>query len=58
MIRFIERLSEKEEGLMEWFSTPTISSARAEQLKAELVALPEILPKPFTLEWATVQNGN
>jgi len=33
MIRFFERLSEKDEGRMEWLSTHPMSTARAERLK-------------------------
>jgi len=55
MIRFFERLSEKDEGRMEWLSTHPMSTARAERLKAELAALPKILPAPFTFDWKQVQ---
>ncbi|MGH7183945.1 MAG: M48 family metallopeptidase [Nitrospiraceae bacterium] len=55
MIRFFERLSEKDEGRMEWLSTHPISTARAERLKAELAALPKISPAPFTFDWKQVQ---
>jgi beta-barrel assembly-enhancing protease len=55
MIRFFERLSEKDEGRMEWLSTHPMSTARAERLKAELAALPKQLPEPFTFDWKQVQ---
>jgi len=55
MIRFFERLSEKDEGRMEWLSTHPMSAARAERLKAELAALPKKLPEPFTFDWKHVQ---
>jgi hypothetical protein len=55
MIRFFERLSEKDEGRMEWLSTHPMSAARAERLKAELAALPKKLPEPFTFDWKQVQ---
>jgi len=55
MIRFFERLSEKDEGRMEWLSTHPMSTARAERLKAELAALPKTLPAPFTFDWKQVQ---
>jgi Zn-dependent protease with chaperone function len=55
MIRFFERLSEKDEGRMEWLSTHPMSAARAERLKAELAALPKNLPEPFTFDWKQVQ---
>jgi Zn-dependent protease with chaperone function len=55
MIRFFERLSEKDEGRMEWLSTHPMSTARAERLKAELAALPKTLPEPFTFDWKQVQ---
>ena len=55
MIRFFERLSEKDEGRMEWLSTHPMSTARAERLKAELAALPKTSPEPFTFDWKQVQ---
>ena len=56
MITFFQRLSEKDEGRLEWLSTHPMSSARAERLKAELAAFPKRSPEPFTFEWATVQS--
>jgi Zn-dependent protease with chaperone function len=55
MIRFFERLSEKDEGRMEWLSTHPMSAARAERLKTELAALPKNSPEPFTFDWKQVQ---
>jgi beta-barrel assembly-enhancing protease len=55
MIRFFERLSEKDEGRMEWLSTHPMSTARADRLKAELAALPKKSPEPFTFDWKQVQ---
>ena len=55
MIRFFERLSEKDQGRMEWLSTHPMSTARAERLKAELAALPKTSPEPFTFDWKQVQ---
>jgi predicted Zn-dependent protease len=55
MIRFFERLSEKDEGRMEWLSTHPMSAARADRLKAELAALPKKSPEPFTFDWKQVQ---
>ena len=55
MIRFFERLSEKDEGRMEWLSTHPMSTARAERLKAELAALPKKSLEPFTFDWKHVQ---
>jgi predicted Zn-dependent protease len=57
MIKFFERLSEKDEGRMEWLSTHPMSTARAERLKAELAALPKKLPEPFKFDWKQVQAG-
>jgi len=57
MIRFFERLSEKDEGRMEWLSTHPMSTARAERLKAELAALPKKSPEPFTFEWKKIQES-
>ncbi len=55
MIRFFERLSEKDEGRMEWLSTHPMSTARADRLKVELAALPRKSPEPFTFDWKQVQ---
>ena len=57
MITFFQKLSEKDEGRMEWLSTHPMSSARADRLKAELAALPKRSPEPFTFEWKTVQEA-
>ncbi|MEK7235119.1 MAG: M48 family metallopeptidase, partial [Nitrospirota bacterium] len=57
MIRFFERLSEKDEGRMEWLSTHPMSTARAERLKTELAALPKKSPEPFTFEWKKIQES-
>ena len=57
MIRFFERLSEKDEGRMEWLSTHPMSTVRAERLKTELAALPKKLPEPFTFNWKQVQTS-
>jgi beta-barrel assembly-enhancing protease len=55
MIRFFERLSEIDQGRMEWLSTHPMSTARAERLKAELAALPKRSTEPFTFDWKLVQ---
>jgi Zn-dependent protease with chaperone function len=57
MIRFFERLAEKDEGRSEWLSTHPMSSARAERLKAELAAMPKQTPEPFTFDWARVRGS-
>lgn len=57
MIRFFERLSEKDGARVELFSTHPMSAARAERLKAELAALPKQTPEPFTFEWKGVQDS-
>ncbi len=57
MIRFFERLSEKDDARVELFSTHPMSAARAERLKAELAALPKQTPNPFTFEWKQVQDS-
>jgi Zn-dependent protease with chaperone function len=57
MIRFFERLSEKDQGRMEWLSTHPMSTARAGRLKAELASLPKTTPEPFTFEWKTIQES-
>ncbi len=55
MITFFQRLAEKDEGRVEWFSTHPMSSARADRLKAELADMPQQTPEPFTFEWAKVR---
>ena len=55
MIKFFERLSEKDEGRVEWLSTHPMSAARAERLKSELAALPKKSPEPFRFDWKQVQ---
>ncbi|SPP64768.1 M48 family metallopeptidase [Nitrospira lenta] len=57
MITFFEKLSEKDEGRIEWFSTHPMSRARADRLQAELAALPKRTSEPFTFEWKTVQDA-
>lgn len=57
MIAFFERLaqSERETQRVELLSTHPMSARRAEQLKAELKALPKFLPELFTFDWEAVQ---
>ena len=57
MIRFFERLSEKDKERVELFSTHPMSAARAGRLKAELAALPKQTSEPFTFEWKSVQDS-
>jgi Zn-dependent protease with chaperone function len=57
MIRFFERLSEKDEGRVEWLSTHPMSTARADRLKMELAALPKKSPVPFMFDWKQVQSS-
>ncbi len=57
MIRFFERLSDKDKARVEVFSTHPMSAGRAERLKAELAALPKRTPEPFTFQWKTVQDS-
>jgi predicted Zn-dependent protease len=57
MIRFFERLSEKDRERLELFSTHPMSAARAERLKAELAALPKRSPEPFTFDWKAVHDS-
>lgn len=57
MITFFQKLSDKDEGRMEWLSTHPMSNARADRLKAELASLPKRSPEPFTFEWKTVQDA-
>ena len=55
MITFFERLSEKDEGRMEWLSSHPMSDARADRLKTELAALPKKSLEPFTFNWKQIQ---
>ncbi len=55
MITFFQKLSDKDEGRLEWLSTHPMSQGRAERLKQELAALPKQSSEPFTFEWKTVQ---
>ncbi len=57
MIRFFEQLSEKDEGRTEWLSTHPMSGARAERLKAELAAMPKMVPAPFSFDWTKVRGA-
>ena len=57
MIRFFEQLSVKDEGRTEWLSTHPMSGARAERLKAELAAMPKMIPAPFSFDWAKVRGA-
>ncbi|MCP9454998.1 MAG: M48 family metallopeptidase [Nitrospira sp.] len=57
MIRFFERLSANDEGRMEWLSTHPMSRGRAERLTAELAAMPQLTPVPFTFDWAAVRES-
>ncbi|MDO9118631.1 MAG: M48 family metallopeptidase [Nitrospira sp.] len=57
MITFFQKLSENDEGRLEWLSTHPMSSARADRLKAELAALPKRSPEPFTFQWSEVQGA-
>lgn len=57
MITFFERLAEKEEGRVELLSTHPMSDSRAERLKAELAAMPKVIPEPFAFEWAKIRTS-
>ena len=57
MITFFQRLSEKEEGRVEWLSTHPMSAGRAALLKIEMAALPKNTPEPFSFQWKTVQES-
>lgn len=57
MILFFERLSEKDQGRMEWLSTHPMSTARAERLRAELASLPKKTPEPFSFDWKKIQES-
>ena len=55
MITFFQRMSEQEQGRVEWLSTHPMSAARAERLKHEMALLPKTVAEPFTFQWETVQ---
>jgi len=55
MITFFQRMSEQEQGRVEWLSTHPMSAARAERLKKEMALLAKTVPEPFTFQWETVQ---
>jgi beta-barrel assembly-enhancing protease len=57
MITFFQRLSEKEDGRVEWLSTHPMSAGRAALLKIEMAALPKSTPEPFTFQWKTIQES-
>ncbi len=57
MITFFERLAEKDEGRVELLSTHPMSGSRAERLKAELAAMPKVIPEPFAFEWAKIRTS-
>lgn len=57
MIRFFERLSEKDKERVEILSTHPMSESRAARLKAELAVLPKQMPAPFEFEWKTVRES-
>jgi Zn-dependent protease with chaperone function len=57
MIRFFERLSEKDKERVEILSTHPMSESRAARLKTEVAALPKQTPEPFTFEWNMIQTS-
>lgn len=57
MITFFQRLSEKEDGRVEWLSSHPMSAGRAALLKIENAALPKNTPEPFSFQWKTVQES-
>lgn len=57
MISFFQRLSEQEQGRVEWLSTHPMSAARADRLKKEMALLPSTTPEPFTFQWNAVQKA-
>jgi Zn-dependent protease with chaperone function len=57
MIAFFQRLSDQEQGRVEWLSSHPMSASRAERLKKELESLDKTLPEPFTFQWETVQQS-
>jgi len=57
MIRFFERLSEKDKDRVEILSTHPMSEGRAARLKAEVAALPKQVPEPFAFDWTAVRRS-
>ena len=57
LIRFFERLSEKDKERVELLSTHPMSQVRASRLKAEVAALPKQMPESFTFDWKAVQQS-
>lgn len=57
MITFFERLAEKDEGRVELLSTHPMSGSRAERLRAELAAMPTVIPEPFGFEWGKIRTA-
>jgi beta-barrel assembly-enhancing protease len=57
MITFFQRLSEKEDGRVEWLSSHPMSAGRAALLKIEMAALPKNTLEPFSFQWKTVQES-
>jgi predicted Zn-dependent protease len=57
MITFFERLAENDEGRVELLSTHPMSGSRAERLKAELTAMPKVIPEPFAFEWEKIRTS-
>jgi Zn-dependent protease with chaperone function len=55
MITFFQRLTEKDEGRVEWLSTHPMSGARADRLKTELADMPKQTAEPFTFDWTNVR---
>ena len=55
MIRFFERLSERDRDHVELFSTHPMSALRAARLKAEIGLIPRRAPEPFGFQWSAVQ---
>jgi len=55
MVAFFQRMSEQEQGRVEWLSSHPMSAARAERLKQETAVLPKNVPEPFTFQWENIQ---
>ncbi len=55
MVAFFQRMSEQEQGRVEWLSSHPMSAARAERLKQETGVPPKTVPEPFTFQWENIQ---
>ena len=58
MITFFERLSEKDEGRMEWLSTHSMRAVRAQRFYTKIEALPRHQTVLFSFDWRRSRTGS